>query len=422
MTPATLEQARAGELVAAARSLYVSGSAAEIGPAPAFLRRHPPRDAVLTGLFSPIINRRSMGDPSIGLRVRSFFFNRELKQHFAQGWMDYCPWRYSVIDRWMRAPGRFDTALVMLSPPDAAGICHMGVQTDFLPSFLRQVNTIIGFINPRMPRTPGDGQVPYAALSATVDCDEPLLTMVEKPADAVSIRIAERIVELVPDGSTVQFGLGQIPSQVIAKLAGHRRMKVHSGVVDDNILGLEASGALDPDHPIVTGTAVGTPRLYDALDRNDRFLFKAVAHTHAFRVVSSIDRFNAINSVLQVDLFGQATAEGSGGKLVASPGGLPDFARGALESDRGQSIIAVRAAGQPGRSGGIVPLLDNPHIATVPANDADIVVSEFGVAKIRNLPFDRRAEALIAIAAPQDQLALQAAWTRLRDGFVPRVT
>ena len=187
------------------------------------------------------------------------------------------------------------------------------------------------------------------------------MTMVPRPPDAAAVEIAERIAELVPDDATVQFGVGQIPSQVLARLGSHRGLRVHSGVIDDTYLALEASGALDPDQPIVTGTAVGGAQLYDALGDARRFSFRCVAYTHAYRTIVGPKRFTAINSVLHVDLLGQVSAEGSGGKLVASPGGLPDFARGALDSRRaGNSIVAVRARGIDDHPGGIVPLLGEP--------------------------------------------------------------
>lgn len=416
---------RLGDIIARSRNIYMSGSAAEITQTRGLMRQYrktksTSTGATVTGLFSPIVNQRSYADPDIGVMVRSFFLNRELKRDLALGHVHYCPWRYSVIDRWMKQSGRFDTAIVMLSPPDARGMCSMGVQVDFLPSFLNRAEHIVGFINPNMPRTRGDGDVPYAALAATIDSDTPLLTMVEKSSDAAVATIARHIVALIADGSTVQVGIGQIPSQVIAQLRHHRRLRIHTGVVDDNILALDDSGALDRDHPIVTGTAVGSATLYAHMDCNDRYAFRAVAHTHTHRVISAIENFVAINSVLQVDLLGQTSAEASGGQLVSSPGGLPDFVRGALDGVGGRSIIAVRAAGQAGRIRGIVPLLQSPHAVTTTLSDADVFVSEFGVAKVRDLPLDQRAEALIAIAAPQDRAPLLDQWSSIRSRLAPR--
>ena len=406
-----------GSIVASARNIYVSACSSEIESVPEILREHRPVGANVTGVFSPMVNRRSYVDVELGIRVRTVLLTKALKRDMALGLVDHCPWRYSMVDQWICAPGRFDTALVMMSPPDAAGNCSLGVQTDFLPSFLHQVERVVGFINPQMPRTAGDTAVPYASLAAVVDHDAPLPTMVDRAADETAIRIARSIVELVPDHATVQFGIGQIPSQVIAALAGHRGLKVHSGVVDDNILVLEASGALDPGSPIVTGTVVGTRALYDAVDRNDRFSCRRVGYTHSHAVISGTPRFMAINSVLQADLLGQISSEFSGGKLVATPGGLPDFVRGALASEGGRSIVAVRARTGPGHSNGIVPLLDSPSAATVPGNDADVLITEFGVAELRGLTFDERAKAVIAIAAPEDREHLERQWSQLRSSF-----
>ncbi len=406
-----------GSIVESARNIYVSACSAEIETMPEILREHRPQNAAITGVFSPMVNRRSYADAELNLRVRTFLLTKALKADMARGLVDHCPWRYSMIDQWLSAPGRFDTALVMMSPPDATGNCSLGVQTDFLPSFLHRVDRVVGFINPQMPRTTGDAAVPYAALSAVVDHDTPLPTMVDRAADETAIRIAHRIVELVPDHATVQFGIGQIPSQVIAALSGHRGLSVHSGVVDDNILALAASGALAPDAPIVTGTAVGTKALYDAIDGNDRFSFRSVAHTHSHAVISARPCFMAINSVLQADLLGQISSEFSGGRLVATPGGLPDFVRGALASDGGRSIVAVRARTGPGHSNGIVALLDTPSAATVAGSDADVLVTEFGTAQLRGLTFDERAAAVIQVAAPEDRENLEKQWSQMRSSF-----
>jgi acyl-CoA hydrolase len=403
--------------LASAESIYVSACAAEITAARELLHEHRPARAIVTGIFSPLVNHHSYADPDVGLRARTFFLNKELKQHLASGLVEYCPWRYGVIDRWLAAPQRFDTALIMVSPPDERGRCSLGVQADFLPNFLHRIGRVVGFVNPHLPRTAGDTLVDYAALTAVVDYDVPLVSLRTREPDAAAVEIAKRITELVPDGATVQFGVGQIPSQVLARLGAHRQLRVHSGVIDDNILTLERSGALDCDVPIVTGTAVGTAQLYDVLGDAKRFSFRTVAHTHAYETIVRMKRFTAINSVLQADLLGQVSAEGSDGRLVASPGGLPDFVRGALDSEGGKSIIAVRARSMAGHPSGIVPMLGNSASVTTGAVDADVLVTEFGTAQIRHLSLDRRAQAIIAIAAPEDQEGLAREWSGIRARF-----
>jgi acyl-CoA hydrolase len=407
-------------IISTAQSIYVSGAAAEIPDVLPLLRQYGRPEAMTTGIFIPSLNRHSYADPEIGLRARTFFIFPEAKEHLDLGLIDYCPWRYSAIERWMLAPRRFDTALVMLSPPDDSGKCSLGVQADFFPGFRQNVERIVGFINPNMPRTIGDGQIDFRALAAVVDCGAPLTTQIQRTPDAAAVAVAENIAALIPDGATVQAGIGQIPSQVMARLASHRSLRIRSGVVDDNIMALDASGALDPAVPVITGTAVGTERLYRFVDQNRRLSFRAVGHTHCAHAIGGIQRFFAINSVLQVDLFGQSSAESSAGRLVAAPGGLPDFVSGALRSEGGRSIIALRARNAGTTPNGVTACLSMPGLATCGASDADIVVTEFGAAFIRDLSLDRRAEAIVAIAAPEDREALIRDWTRMRKGFFAR--
>lgn len=409
---------RIEQVLSSAKRIYISACGAEIAGASELFRTHGARDATITGIFSPLVNRGSYVDEEIGLRVRTFFLTKSLRGQLSSGMVDYCPWRYRMIDRWLAEAGRFDTALVMLSPPDANGRCSLGVQADFLPRFVGRVERIVGVINPNMPRTTGDTQIEYSALSTVLETDAPLATMSLRPPDDAVKTIAQSIADLVRDRATVQFGIGQIPSEVIARLGSHRGLRVHSGVVDDNILALGASGALDRNAPVVTGTAVGSQALYAAVSDDKRFLFKSVSFTHAESTIAAIPNFTAVNSVLQADLLGQVSAETSNGKLVASPGGLPDFVRGALNSEGGRSIVALRARGTHGHAGGIVPFLSAPSIVTSGSSDADIIVTEFGVAHVRELSLGARAEAIIAIAAPEDRDELARAWSKLRGSFV----
>ncbi|MDF0545104.1 acetyl-CoA hydrolase/transferase C-terminal domain-containing protein [Sphingobium sp. H39-3-25] len=402
--------------LSATRSLYVSACAAEIDGLPDMFETGGLRDAVITGIFSPLVNQRSYADPDLNVKVRTFLLTRPLKADMGRGLIEYCPWRYAMVNRWLVAPDRFDTAIVMLSPPDEAGMCSLGVQADFFPSFHRSVRRIIGFINPQLPPTHGHDRVPYASLAAAIDYDVPLPEMAARPSDAATVAIATFIGNLVPDGATVQVGTGQLPSEVLVQLSHHRNLKVHTGIIDDNILKLEEAGALSRAGPIVTGTAIGTRRLYDGLADKGRFAFKPVAYTHAHGNIAGVDRFTAINSVLQVDLLGQVSGEAIGGRIAASPGGLPDFARGAQGSPGGQSIIAVRASGGA-RQNGIVPLIDNPAIITNGAVDAHRIVTEFGVADVRDLSMDARAQAIIAIAAPEARDSLELEWRKIRQGF-----
>jgi acyl-CoA hydrolase len=374
------------------------------------------RVRTVTGVFSPLLNLRSYADPETEQRCRTFFLNAELRRDLDAGLVDFCPWRYTQIHRWLSAPRRFDVAIVMVSPPDASAMCSFGTQVDFLPAFYDRIACLIGIINPNMPQTAGEPGIPLSAFDAIFSYDEPLLSVAPAKLreDPVAATIAANVASLVPDGATIQMGIGRLPQAIVGALTDHRNLRIHSGLVDDNILHLEEAGALAVDVPVVSGAAIGSPRLYAHLDGNDRYSFRHVGHTHDPNIIAAAAPFVAINGALQIDLFGQVNSEASGGRIIASPGGLPEFVRGALKSPGGRAVMAVRARGGKKGGSGIVATVAPPHLVTNGRTDADVVVTEFGVADIRDLPIDRRAEALIGIAAPEDRDMLADRWRTIR--------
>lgn len=401
--------------MAGVRELYVSGCSAEIPGLPEILGESS-AGATVTGIFSPILNTRSYAQPELQRRCRSFFLNRALRRDLASGWVDFCPWTYAQIAGWLRTPQRFDTAIVMVSPPDAKGRCSFGTQADFLPDFYHQVPRLIGVINPYLPTTYGEVGIPVDRFNFIFECDVPLLEVPQKAeaADAASDTIAHILAGLIPDGATLQMGIGRVPQAMATALVGHRRLRVHSGLVDDSILMLEQAGALDTAVPIVSGVAMGSSALYEHIDENPRFHFRSACHTHSAAVIAELPDLFAVNAALQVDLFGQVNSEGGDGRMLASPGGLPEFLRGARHSRGGTSIITVRAERGKRGEGGIVPCLSAPRLVTAPRYDVDIIVTENGVADLRNLSLDARAEALIAVADPAEHASLAEHWRHIR--------
>lgn len=405
-----------GAVLGGAREIYVSGCSAEIGELPGMLGDSS-AGATVTGIFSPILNTQSYADEGLGRRCRTYFLNRDLRRDLAAGRVDFCPWTYTQMSDWMVAPGRFDTAIVMVSPPDGEGRCSFGSQADFLPDFHQHVPRLIGVINPNMPRTLGEPGIEFDRFTAVFDYDRPLLEIPQKPdgGDPVSDAIARVLAGMIPDGATLQMGIGRVPQAVATALAGHRGLRIHSGLVDDSILFLEQAGVLDVDAPILSGVGMGSRALYDHIRENPRFAFCSTSYTHSQAVIAAIPRFFAINAAIQVDLFGQINSEGSDGRMLASPGGLPEFLRGARASRGGMSIIALRAERGRKGGGGIVPSICEPRLVTAPRYDVDAVVTENGVAHIRNLSIDERAEALIAIADPAERSALAESWRNIRN-------
>jgi len=402
-----------------AREIYVSACSAEVPGLPGLLG---PGSAgsTITGIFSPILNNHSYADPTLDRRCRTFFLNKELRQHMLDGWVDFCPWTYTRMADWLNAPGRFDAGVVMVSPPDDRGLCSFGIQTDFLPDFVDNIPRLIGVINPNMPRTSGLPGIPLDRFSAVFSLDAPILGTAGDPGqeDPLSDAIAGHVAGLIPDGATLQMGMGRIPQTIAKALCDHRKLRIHSGMIDDNILFLEGAGVLDRDIPVATAVAIGSRDLYDMIDQNPRFCFRSTAYTHSSDVLRTVRKLIAVNAAIQVDLFGQVNSEGSDGRQLASPGGLPDFLKGACLSDGGHSVIALRAHRGRRAEGGIVSRICAPGLVTGPRYDIDVVVTENGVADLRGLSLDQRAQALIGIADPDTRAALADEWDRIRrSGF-----
>jgi acyl-CoA hydrolase len=268
-----------------------------------------------------------------------------------------------------------------------------------------------------MPRTQGP-TIPAARIDAIVEADTPLLELPDAEPDATLARLASQVAGLVADGDTLQFGLGRMQAAVLRALVGRRGLRVHSGMVSDSLLRLEAAGALATrdaaDPPVTCGVALGTPALYAALADPALARFAPVSYTHDHGVLRAIDRFKSINGAIAVDLLGQVAAETVDGAQVSGIGGLTDFARGARSAAGGRSIIALLSSARGGSLSRIVPRLGEDDITGVARLDVDTVVSEHGVAEIGALDVDARAAALVAIADPAHREALREAWARQR--------
>lgn len=413
-----IQQLKAAALANAlgdAQEIYVSGCSAEV-PGLSELLSEAGITATITGITSPILNVGSYADQALRRRYRTFFLNAALRRDMAAGLVDFCPWTYGAISKWLSKPKRFDAAIVMVSPPDADGLCSFGTQSDFLPDFYQDMPRLIGVINPNMPRTLGVPGISLVQFSTLFELDVPVMSISgdDVPDDPLSETIARHVANLIPDGATIQMGIGKVPQALTQALVSHRHLRVHTGLVDSNIIALEASGALSSDHPIVTGVAMGSRELYDLVHENPRFRFAPASYTHAAEVLANTPKLIAMNGALQVDLFGQLNSEGGDGRILASPGGLPEFLRGAQRSEGGLVIVALKA--QRGRKGegGIVAQISEPRLVTGPRYDIDVVVTEHGAMDLRQLSLDQRAEALISLADPDMRATLTDRWAAVR--------
>ena len=226
-------------------------------------------------------------------------------------------------------------------------------------------------------------------------------------ADDVSLQIAQYVADLIPDGATLQAGLGVIPSEVFALLKDRKKLRIMSGMVSDALVPLAESGALDPSYEQVFGMALGSQSLYAWLDGRSGYRVADCSETHNRDVLRSIDGFHAVNSALEVALDGSINSEQLGSRIVSGPGGLPDYAFGGTHSADGASVIALPASNRKRGISRIVPRLANHDSPTLQPDSVTHVVTEFGVADLRTPDPLERATRLIAIADPEHRAMLQ---------------
>jgi acyl-CoA hydrolase len=322
--------------------------------------------------------------------------------------VEFVPMRYFDLVTEFNRGGRWapDAVLVHCAPPDARGYLSLGVSVSVSLPAARRAPLVIAQVNPNMPRTRGNASLHESQVDAWVEVDEPLLEYPPPAVGAVERAIGSAVAALVPDGATVQVGVGAVPQAVLEALGGHRRLALHSLLVDAAV-GLVEHGVVDNSAKRVhrgrmdIAEVMGTRRVFDFVHDNALVNMETSELVHDPAFVAQLDRFVAINSALEVDLTGQVTAESLGGRQVAGIGGQFDFVLGARHSRGGASIIALPSTARDGSVSRIVPRLGAGAAVTTPRFLADWVVTEFGAARLKGRGARERAAALIAVAHPR---------------------
>lgn len=349
--------------------------------------------------------------------------NRHLRGAVRAGQAIYAPGNlHRGLRRLAAGEPPIDAALVMVSPPDADGFCSLGVSVLALSVACRAARLVIAEVNDRMPRTLGEGRVHLDRIDAALEVSYEVPVMERRSPGPVERAIGEHVASIVPDGATIQTGIGSMPDAVLRALRGHRGISVLSGIVGDGLLELIAAGALAAPHgdgaPIETGSVLGGEDLYDFCAENEDVQMRSGLHTHDVAVLGRRRGFCAINSSIEVDLSGQVNAEAVRGEIVAGTGGLGDFVRGAQLADGGQSILVLPATAAGGTVSRIVSEFPPGTPVTVPRADAGWVVTEHGAVNLEGLSLAARAEAMMSIAAPEhrDRLSKEASSNLERSG------
>ncbi len=311
----------------------------------------------------------------------------------------YLPARLSLVPLLFRSTCRLNVLMLHTSTPHQ-GTVSMGTEVNVLPAAVEAVRASGGMViaqaNRKMPYTFGDGVLPVDSLDYMVEVDLPLPAIqVPRELDEVSRTIGERVAALVPDGATLQLGIGAVPDATLQGLAKRRGLRVWSEMFSDRVLVLDRAGALDPDAMITASFTFGSQELYDWLDHNPRVRMLRTEKTNDPALIASQPAMTSINSALQVDLFAQANASRINNRIYSGFGGQTDFIVGALHSDGGQAFIALASWHPKADCSTIVPLLDEP----VTSFQHSAIVTEQGVAPIWGYDQKEQARNLIDHAA-----------------------
>ncbi len=394
-------------------SVYLQGAIGEPLILRDLLSRAPDRlsGVAMTGCLLPGMNEFDYAALHPDARLTTFLLPGGLRKSFEAGRVAVRPLPYSQIAAALADDPPFDLAIFQVTPPDAAGLCSFGPCADFPGLVWPRARRRLAFVNPRLPRATRGPVIPFAAIDVAIAADGPFILGADGEPGADLAAVADRVAALVPDGAAIQTGIGGAPAAAVARLTSRRGLVVRSGMVTEGYRDLVRAGALDPDAEHVTGLALGT----DDFMRwaAETFTFAGAPVTHGASILAATPRLFALNSALEVDLFGQANLEWRGGRLASGLGGAPDFARAARRSAGGRAVLALPSTARGGAISRIVARLDAPTVS-VPRDDTDVVVTEHGVADLRGTGLDGRAEALIAIADPAHRSALTSAWDLIR--------
>jgi len=354
----------------------------------------------------PLRNRPYIEGEIPDLHHVSWFLGPHDKDAFHAGLCELVPNSFSDVPNLMRhLPGK-RLALAAVSPPDRHGYFSLGCHAEYVAAMIGEVPFFVE-VNRRMPRTFGENQLHVSEVVGWCEADYPLIELPQRESREADHTIAELVAERTPDGATLQVGVGSIPDRVLALLGDHRHLGSHTELLSDGVVDLVEKGVMTGTqkrthrNKIVTTSAFGTRRLYDFVADNPGVEFWPVDYTNDPRNIAREDRFTAINATIEVDFLGQCASESLGSDYWSSSGGQPDFARGAVMSEHGQSFIVLHSTAADDSVSRIVPQLHPGAAVTTFKNIVDRVVTEYGVAELRGSSIRERTRRLIAIAHPK---------------------
>ena len=358
-------------------------------------------------------------------RALNIFVPNNLRRAMKEGVADTIPCFLGEVPSLFRSGlVPVDVAFLNVSEPDEEGYCSFGISADIAFSGAECAKTIIAQVNKYMPRTFGDPVIHVSQITALCRGDEPLVEVPTPVPSEVDTKIGNFIANEIPDGATLQIGVGGIPNAVINALSNHQHLGLHTEAITDGVLPLIEKGIIDNSQKkILPGKSVGSlvlgsKHLYDYIDGNRDFVIRDVAWTNDPQIIRQNPRAMAINSAIEVDLTGQICADSIGETIISGVGGQHDFMYGAALSEGGKCFIALPSMTNKGQSKIVAHLAPGAGVVTT-RFQAQYIVTEHGIAFLRNLPLADRAKALIRIADPSVREDLErAAVARFGIGFL----
>jgi acyl-CoA hydrolase len=336
----------------------------------------------------------------------SYFLSSVTRPAFLEGGCDLVPANFSEVPMLLRRSSQHPIVLAAASAPDRHGYFSLGTNADYTARFIGQVPFFLE-VNPNMPRTFGEHTLHVSQIVGWTEAEYPLLELEPATVGRKDERIAALVAERIPNGATIQAGIGAIPNSILGLLRDHRDLGMHTELMSDGVMALMESGALTGTRKVnrpgkvVATFALGTRRLYDFLADNSAVEFLPVDWVNDPRVIGREQCFVSINATIEVDLLGQCNSEMIAGRYYSGSGGQVDFARGAMYSEQGQGFVVLHSTTRDESISRIVSRLSPGAPVTTMKNTVDHVVTEHGVAELKGRSIAERARALIGIAGPK---------------------
>lgn len=373
----------------------------------ALVKRAPElRDVRITHMYTEGYADYVLPEYAESFHLNSFFVGGNVRKATQQGYADYIPCSLSDSARIIRDGIQpVDVLLLTVSEPDEEGYVSLGTSVDCMIAAIEKAKYIIAQVNKHMPMCYGDARFPASKINAFVRHDVPLLEAEFPPLTEQDVAIGKHVAALVPDGATLQIGIGSIPNAVLTQLGNHKHLGIHSEMFSDGVLPLIEQGVIDGScKKIDIGKHVatflkGTQKLYDYVHKNPDVLMQDVAYTNNAAIIAQNPKVVGINSAIQIDLTGQVCADSIGTKIFSGSGGQLDFMLGAAASEGGVPIVALPSITAKGVSK-IVPTLAEGAGVVTPRGIVHWVVTEFGAVNLFGKPMQERARLLTSIAHP----------------------